>query len=108
MRPICTRLTFALTAAAFAGCGESHAVPLDKPPAAVVAAGTPLEKPVTAYVEFTRRTDAPESVEVRARVTGFLKKVVFAAGGEADASSSGDTTTQAAEGTEIKAGTPLY
>jgi len=35
---------------------------------------------VTEYVEFTGRTDAAESVEVRARVTGFLKKVFFAPG----------------------------
>src|SRR5262245_36332324 len=109
MRPIFSAALVSLAAAfALPGC-ESHPVSTsEKPPAAVVTAGTPLEKPVTDYVEFTGRTDASESVEVRARVTGFLKKVFFTAGGEADASSSGDAAPQPAEGTEIKAGTPLY
>jgi RND family efflux transporter MFP subunit len=108
MRPISCGLIFSLALAAFAGCGESHAVSNEKPPAAVVTAGTPLERPVTEYVEFTGRTDASESVEVRARVTGFLMKVFFTAGEETEASSSGDTAPPPAEGTEITAGTPLY
>ena len=108
--PICSGLLLPLLAGlALTGCGESHADPQSqKPPAAVVTAGRPLEKPVTEYVEFTGRTDAAESVEIRARVTGFLKKVFFTVGGEAEESSSGGTGTQAAEGTEVKAGTPLY
>jgi RND family efflux transporter MFP subunit len=110
MRPICSGLFLSLLAGlALSGCGESHADPQSqKPPAAIVTAGTPLEKPVTEYVEFTGRTDAAESVEIRARVTGFLKKVFFTAEGEAEANSSGGTGRQAAEGTEVKAGTPLY
>ena len=37
----------------------------------------PIEKRVTDYVEFTGRTDAIFTVDVRARVNGYLKKVEF-------------------------------
>jgi RND family efflux transporter MFP subunit len=91
------------------GCDETHATATsEKPPAAIVTAGPPLEKPVIDYVEFTGRTDAVESVEVRARVTGFLKKVFFVRDEETDGKSAGGSSAEVAEGTEVKVGTPLY
>src|SRR5262249_3582727 len=42
-------------------------------------------------------------VEIRARVTGFLKKVFFSNEEESEGASSGS-----GEGTEVEAGTPLY
>ncbi len=92
-----------------AGCDDSHAnSPPQKPPAAIVTAGAPVEKPVTDYVEFTGRTDAVESVEIRARVTGFLKNVFFTRDEDTNGNPSGGGEPAAAEGTEVKAGTPLY
>ncbi len=110
MRLLCYGLIVpATTLLLFSGCGASHAnSTAEKPPAAIVTAGTPVEKPVTDYVEFTGRTDAVDSVEIRARVTGFLKKVFFVNDEESDAKGAGGSATEAREGTEVKAGTKLY
>jgi RND family efflux transporter MFP subunit len=100
---------FPLAVLSLAGCDDSHAnSSAEKPPAAIVTAGPPVERPVTDYVEFTGRTDAVESVEVRARVTGFLKKVFFTRDEATDGKSAGGGTAEVAEGTEVQAGTPLY
>jgi RND family efflux transporter MFP subunit len=83
------------------GCGDSHAdSTAGKPPPAIVTAGAPVEMAIADYVEYTGRIDAVDSVEIRARVTGFLKKVWFVkeAGAEGNA----------VEGTEVQAGAPLY
>jgi multidrug efflux system membrane fusion protein len=48
----------------------------------VVPVSQPVTRDVTDYVDFTGRTDAVESVGVRARVTGYLVKVPFAEGSE--------------------------
>jgi RND family efflux transporter MFP subunit len=86
------------------GCDTSHAdSAAQKPPAAIVTAGPPVERPVSRYIEFTGRMDAVDSVEIRARVTGFLKEVFFENQEESEGTSSGS-----GEGTEVKAGTPLY
>ena len=50
----------------------------------------PVQRKVAEYVEYTGRTDAKESVSVRARVTGYLIKVHFK------------------EGTEVKKDDPLF
>ena len=91
MRPTCCDFIFLLGVILWLpGCDESHATATsEKPPAAIVTAGPPLEKPVIDYVEFTGRTDAVESVEIRARVTGFLKKVFFVRDEETDGKSAG-------------------
>jgi RND family efflux transporter MFP subunit len=86
------------------GCDTSHAdSAAQKPPAAIVTAGPPVERSVSRYIEFTGRMDAVDSVEIRARVTGFLNKVFFQNDEESEGASSGS-----GEGTEVKAGTPLY
>lgn len=51
-----------------------------KPP--VVLVSTPVSDEITEYEDFTGRTDAVFSVEVRARVTGYLEKVNFKDGAE--------------------------
>jgi RND family efflux transporter MFP subunit len=48
--------------------------------AASVTVSYPVEKPVTDFVEFTGRTAAVDSVEVRAHVWGYLQKVNFKEG----------------------------
>jgi len=73
------------------GCAQSQGeANQQKPAAAIVIVSHPVSETVTEYVNFTGRTDAVESVEIRARVTGFLKKVDFK------------------DGAEVKAGEVLY
>jgi RND family efflux transporter MFP subunit len=59
------------------GCGGTKVV---APPALEVSVSQPLEEPVQETLEFTGRTSAVDSVEVRARVTGYITKVAFTDG----------------------------
>lgn len=59
-----------------AGCGSGGSKFVPPPPPEVVV-GTPVEKEVTDYLEFTGNTAAFESVEIRARVEGFLETINF-------------------------------
>ena len=62
-----------------AGCaGEAE---VTAPPPQEVSISQPLEESVQDTVEFTGRTRAVDSVEVRARVSGYITKVAFAEGG---------------------------
>lgn len=61
------------------GCNRAPAPPADpKPPEVVV--GRPILREVTEHEEFTGRTEAVMSVDVRARVTGYLEKALFKEG----------------------------
>jgi RND family efflux transporter MFP subunit len=66
--------SFALT-----GCGGPPPAPPALPPPSVTV-NIPVEKSVTDFVEITGRTAAVETVEVRARVWGYLNKVNFKEG----------------------------
>ncbi len=58
-----------------AGCGRQDSyVP---PPPPEVAVSTPIRRSVTSYVEYTATTKAEETVDLRARVKGFLKERHF-------------------------------
>src|SRR4051795_12280843 len=62
-----------------AGCvREPSAAPEAGP--APVTVSRPVERDVTDYADFTGRTAAVDSVEVRARVWGYLDKVNFKEG----------------------------
>ncbi len=62
-----------------AGCaGEPSGAPAPTPVA--VSVSYPVEREVTDYADFTGRTAAVDSVEVRARVWGYLDKVNFKEG----------------------------
>jgi RND family efflux transporter MFP subunit len=66
-------------AAAFlisSGCSDKHPDPVELPPA-VVEVAQPLAQEVTDYQVFTARTQAVDSVDVKARVTGYLAKINF-------------------------------
>jgi RND family efflux transporter MFP subunit len=63
-----------------AGCGKSNAYVEPPPPEVTVT--TPLKRSVTEYLEFTGMTQPMETVEIRARVKGFLKERHFVEGGE--------------------------
>jgi multidrug efflux system membrane fusion protein len=63
----------------FSGCGSKAAKPV--PPAPPVVTVAPVEQSqVVEWEEFTGRTDAVESVEVRPRVSGHLQEVRFQSG----------------------------
>src|ERR1700690_1853630 len=63
------------------GCGKEspQIAPAQAP---VVPISHPIEREVTDYVDFTGRTDAVESVDIRPRVTGYLVKMPFKEGAE--------------------------
>ncbi|MBI5248367.1 MAG: efflux RND transporter periplasmic adaptor subunit [Desulfomonile tiedjei] len=65
------------------GCG-SHDAPAPVPPPDVTVS-RPLEKEVTDNIEFTGTTSAVESVEIRARVKGFLERIAFEPGAKVKA-----------------------
>lgn len=79
---------FVLCAGLLTGCEET---PTEAASSALsVTVSTPLERETVDYEEFTGTTEAVESVEIRARVTGYLNKVWFT------------------EGTEVKKGDRLF
>ena len=63
----------------FSGCKKTPP-PQRKAPEVTVA--TPVEKNVKRYQDLTGNTQATESVEIRARVEGFLEKVHFEDGAD--------------------------
>src|SRR3989440_159352 len=62
---------------ALTGCGRQPEAP---PTPTQVTVSHPLEQEVTDYADFTARTSAVGSVEVRAHVWGYLDKVNFKEG----------------------------
>lgn len=54
------------------------------PPPPPVTVATPVEKRITEWDEFTGRFEAAESVEVRARVSGYIKSIHFQDGDRVD------------------------
>ena len=64
---------------AVTGCARA---PAEAPAAApmAVTVSYPVARDVTDYADFTGRTAAVDSVEVRARVSGYLDKVNFKEG----------------------------
>jgi RND family efflux transporter MFP subunit len=60
------------------GCEPTSAAP---PVPVEVAVSAPIERPVTDYLEFTGRTEARDSVQLRARIGGYVEKVNFVEGG---------------------------
>jgi len=65
--------------AGLAGCGGG-APPVATLPPPEVSVSQPIERPVSDSLEFTGRIEAVESVDVRARVSGYITKVAFDAG----------------------------
>jgi membrane fusion protein, multidrug efflux system len=62
------------------GCAKNKAAGKSDPPPVTVS--KPIVKEITDYYEFPGQTAAVGEVEVRARVTGYLKKVCFEDGQE--------------------------
>jgi membrane fusion protein, multidrug efflux system len=77
------RLCFLLWSLGFAaidltGCGKQQTEQTSGP--LVVRVNRPVAREVTDYVYFTGRTGAIDSVEIRARVTGYLVNIDFKSG----------------------------
>src|SRR5262249_35050417 len=72
-------MLFAGLSIALTGCTQTSS---EQPPAAPVSVTVsyPVEREVTAYADFTARTAAIDSVDVRAHVWGYLDKVNFKEG----------------------------
>ena len=70
-----------LTGVTVVGCQkEQMAMPPPKPPEVLI--GQAVVQTVADYEEFTGRTEAFETVEVRARVSGYLDKMYFEEGAD--------------------------
>src|SRR5216117_4359912 len=63
-----------------AGCGK-HASQAAPPPP-VVSVVKPVERDVVEWDEYIGRLESPETVELKARVSGYLDKVHFKEGKE--------------------------
>ena len=57
------------------GCGEKNTFAPPPPPKVTVS--QPVTQPVTDYLEFTGNTQAINTVQLKARVEGYLEKVFF-------------------------------
>ena len=80
-RPFLPSLALLCLAAACAGgCGKPNAYVPPPPPAVTVT--TPVQRPVTEYLEFTGLARPMETVEIRARVKGFLNERHFTEGAD--------------------------
>jgi RND family efflux transporter MFP subunit len=64
-----------LASATVAGCGQP--APQGEQPPPEVECSQPIVREVSDYEEFTGRIDAEFSVEIRARVSGYLKEICF-------------------------------
>src|SRR5262249_57396053 len=62
-----------------AGCGGGEP-PVASLPPPEVSVSQPIERAISDSLEFTGRIEAVESVDVRARVSGYITKVAFEAG----------------------------
>ncbi len=68
-------LPILLIAVALAGCtGKNQYAP---PPPPEVTVATPVKQQVRDYLEITGKTQSSESVDIRARVSGYLKSIEF-------------------------------
>ncbi|WP_439408746.1 efflux RND transporter periplasmic adaptor subunit [Bradyrhizobium sp. DASA03076] len=87
-RHLCLTLTATMAVVALAGCEDKNAYVAPPPPKVDVA--TPIQRPVTRYVEATGNTAPIKSVDLVARVQGFLQTIDYT------------------DGTFVKQGTQLF
>ena len=79
--PFVLRLTCSMLAVVVGGCQRKPA-PVAPPEPPVIPVSRPVEREVTDYVDFTGQTDAIQSLNVVARVTGYLVKMPFKEGSD--------------------------
>src|SRR5437762_9320912 len=77
----CLRKVAALTMVLLvAGCGRRSSQAAPPPP--VVSVVQPVSREIVEWDEYIGRLESPETVELRARVSGYLDKVHFQEGKE--------------------------
>ncbi len=83
-RSLLLGLTYSFCLAVGAGCQANRPkiAPAETP---VVPVSHPVQREVTDYVDFTGRTEAVHSVDIRPRVTGYLVEMPFQEGAEVKA-----------------------
>src|SRR3954468_5278545 len=75
------RVIFLLGLALLSGCGKTS--PRSAPPVTpAVSVALPIPRKVNEWDEFTGRLVSPETVEVRARVSGYIDKIHFKEGSD--------------------------
>ena len=90
-RPLIVMLTAIMLSLSVAGfCKDKKAAPVPEKPALPVEVIVVKKEPIPIWLEFTGKTEASKRVEIRARVTGVLERVLFK------------------EGTLVKKGEPLF
>jgi multidrug efflux system membrane fusion protein len=77
--PIIVLLTMSLL---LAGCSKSESPNTKAPPKPVIVSSQPVQQEIVEWDEYTGRLQAVESVEIRARVSGYLKEIAFKDGGK--------------------------
>ncbi len=81
MKTNCRRATSAILIGwLFTGCGKHAQQPTPPPPAVSVV--QPIAREIVEWDDYIGRLESPETVEVRARVSGYLDKVHFKEGKE--------------------------
>src|SRR5277367_4299353 len=75
MRPLAVALLLAAAHAPLSGCGRGNQYQPPPPPAVTVS--KPLSLPVTDYLEATGSVAASKTVDLVARVEGYLRSVDF-------------------------------
>src|SRR5271168_2511359 len=75
------QITVLLACGVLLGCGQSDSN-IEKPPPPEVMVSYPVRRSVTDYDDFSGKTEALRTVDIRARVTGYLDKVCFEEGAE--------------------------
>jgi membrane fusion protein (multidrug efflux system) len=76
-------IRFALFLLLITGCGsrDQNGIPSSPPPPAVMVAPV-ISQTVPIFGDYVARTEARQTVEIRARVEGFLEKVLFKEGSQ--------------------------
>src|SRR5690242_4246145 len=72
---------FFISLGVFAGCGKAGSKPAP-PIIPSVSIAQPIPKKVNEWDEYTGRLASPETVEVRARVSGYIDKIHFKEGSD--------------------------
>jgi hypothetical protein len=79
--PLRFSLAILLFSSFFFSCGGSEKK-TEGPQGAVVTVTQVIQKTIPQYLEYVAQTEAPVSVEIRARVEGFVQEVSFKEGSE--------------------------
>ena len=88
IRPLSFRSSWILcffSIVSLVGCGTPKKPGPDASEPVAVVVTEPVERELADFAEFTGRTDAVESVEIRARVSGYLNKILYKPGSEVEA-----------------------